>query len=82
MGALGAVDLVVLFGAEKTGDDNTPCAIIEKLQPDIFFKGGDYKIDQLPEAKVVQSYGGEVSIMNLYEGYSTTGTIEKLQKKG
>jgi D-beta-D-heptose 7-phosphate kinase/D-beta-D-heptose 1-phosphate adenosyltransferase len=81
MGALGAVDLVVLFGAEKTGDDNTPCAIIEKLQPDIFFKGGDYTLETLPEAKIVQSYGGEVSIMNLYEGYSTTGTIEKMQKK-
>lgn len=81
MGALGAVDLVVLFGAEKAGDDNTPCAIIEALQPDIFFKGGDYTIDQLPEAKIVQSYGGEVSIMNLYEGYSTTSTIEKLSKK-
>lgn len=81
MGALGAVDLVVLFGAEKAGDDNTPCAVIETLQPDIFFKGGDYTIDQLPEAKVVRSYGGEVAIMNLYEGYSTTGIIEKSQKK-
>lgn len=81
MGALGAIDLVVLFGAEKAGDDNTPCAIIEKLQPDIFFKGGDYTIGQLPEAKIVQAYGGEVSIMNLYEGYSTTSTIEKMQKK-
>jgi D-beta-D-heptose 7-phosphate kinase/D-beta-D-heptose 1-phosphate adenosyltransferase len=81
IGALGAVDLVVLFGAEKAGDDNTPCALIENLQPDIFFKGGDYKIENLPEAKVVHAYGGEVAIMNLYEGYSTTGTIEKMQSK-
>jgi bifunctional ADP-heptose synthase (sugar kinase/adenylyltransferase) len=40
-------------------------------------KGGDYKIDQLPEGKVVLSYGGQVDIMPLYEGYSTTNIINK-----
>jgi len=40
-------------------------------------KGGDYTIDQLPEAKVVQNYGGEVEIMPLYDGYSTTNIIKK-----
>ena len=77
MGALGAIDLVVLFGAEEQGQDNTPCALVGHIQPDVFFKGGDYTIDQLPEAKIVQSYGGEVDIMPLYEGYSTTAIIEK-----
>lgn len=77
---LGAVDMVVFFGAEKAGQDNTPCALIEKARPDIYFKGGDYTIDQLPEAKIVQSYGGEVAIMRMHEGFSTTAIIEKSRK--
>lgn len=77
IGSLSSVDLVVLFGAEKAGQDNTPCALIDSLRPDIFFKGGDYTIDQLPEAKIVQSYGGEVAIMGLEDGFSTTNIIAK-----
>ncbi len=77
MAALGSCDMVVLFGATKEGDDNTPCALVEVLKPDIFFKGGDYTIDQLPEGKIVLSYGGQVDIMPLYDGYSTTNIIEK-----
>ncbi len=81
IGALGAVDLVVLFGAAQDGEDNTPREIIALLQPDIFFKGGDYTPDQLPEAKTVQAYGGEVCIMGLTEGRSTTATIAKMSGK-
>ena len=76
---LKAVDLVVLFGAEQAGEDNTPCALIEELKPDIFFKGGDYKIEQLPEAEIVGSYGGEVKIMGLTAGKSTTAIITKIK---
>lgn len=79
LGALGAVDMVVLFGAEEEGQDNTPCALIEKIRPDIYFKGGDYTIDQLPEAKVMASFGGRTEIMSLYEGHSTTSTIAKMK---
>jgi D-beta-D-heptose 7-phosphate kinase/D-beta-D-heptose 1-phosphate adenosyltransferase len=82
IGSLGSVDLVVLFGAEKQGEDNTPCVLIGNLKPDVFFKGGDYTVDQLPEAKIVQSYGGEVKIMPMYDGYSTTSIIEKSRKSG
>ncbi|MEM6780339.1 MAG: D-glycero-beta-D-manno-heptose-7-phosphate kinase [Pseudomonadota bacterium] len=77
MGAMGSIDMVVLFGAENDDQDNTPCAVVDALRPDKFFKGGDYTIDQLPEAKVVQGYGGEVDIMPVYEGYSTTSIINK-----
>ncbi len=77
IGALGSVDMVVYFGADKQGEDNTPSPVLGQLKPDILMKGGDYTIDQLPEAKVVLSYGGEVEIMTLYEGYSTTNIIQK-----
>lgn len=75
--ALSSVDMVVFFGAEKPEEDNTPSDIIAYLQPDILMKGGDYTVDQLPEGKIVLSYGGQVEIMPLYEGYSTTNIIEK-----
>lgn len=80
LSALSSVDLVVLFGAEQAGEDNTPSGAIAALRPDIFFKGGDYTADQLPEAKIVHSYGGEVSIMPMYDGYSTTAIIAKSRK--
>lgn len=79
IGALASIDLVVLFGALEAGEDNTPCALIEMLKPDIFFKGGDYTIERLPEAKIVQAYGGDVAILSLADGYSTTATIEKMK---
>ena len=77
MGALSSIDMVVFFGAENEDEDNTPCAVVGHIQPDIFMKGGDYTVDQLPEGKVVLSYGGKVEIMPLYEGYSTTNIIKK-----
>ncbi len=80
IGALGCVDMVVFFGATQAGDDNTPCGILGTLKPDVIFKGGDYKVEDLPEAKIVQAYGGAVDIMPLYEGHSTTAIIEKTRK--
>jgi D-beta-D-heptose 7-phosphate kinase / D-beta-D-heptose 1-phosphate adenosyltransferase len=80
IGALGAIDMVVLFGADKAEDDK-PASLIKRLQPDVFFKGGDYTESQLPEAPVVRAYGGEVAIMPLIEGKSTSQTIEKLKEK-
>lgn len=77
MAALGCIDLVVFFGAEKVGEDNTPSGLLDMIRPDLLMKGGDYTVDQLPEAKVVLAYGGAVDIMPLYEGYSTTDIIKK-----
>ena len=42
-------------------------------------KGGDYTLDTLPEAKIVQSYGGRVEFVNMVEGRSTTNIIKKIQ---
>lgn len=78
LSGLAAVDMVVLFGATENGSDNTPCALIDLLKPDIYFKGGDYKPEQLPEAKIVAAYGGETKIMGLTAGHSTTSTIARM----
>ncbi len=76
MAALGSVDMVVIFGKSEDEQD-MPVSLISALRPDIHFKGGDYTIDQLPEAKAVLSYGGSVKIMSLEEGHSTTDMIAR-----
>lgn len=70
--SLGMVDYVILF------DEDTPENLIAELKPDIHVKGGDYKIDNLPEAKIVESYGGKVYIFPLLKEFSTTKIIERI----
>ncbi len=77
IGGLSSVDMVILFGATKHDDDNTACALLDQLKPDVYFKGGDYTIDQIPEAPTVLDNGGEVKVLQVVEGYSTTKAIEK-----
>lgn len=79
LAGLGAVDLVVLFG-QNPHEDDKPVKLVEYLRPDIFFKGGDYQESQLPEAASVRAYGGQVCIMNLFEGHSTTAIIGRARQ--
>ena len=74
VGALKAVDYVVLFG-EQTAEK-----LIAKVKPDVYVKGGDYTLDTLPEAKIVMSYGGKVEFVNMVEGRSTTNVIQKIKQ--
>ena len=73
--ALKAVDHVVLFG-EQTAE-----SLITEIKPDIYVKGGDYTLDTLPEAKIVQSYGGRVEFIPMVAGKSTTNVINKITMK-
>ena len=75
VGALRAVDYVVLFG-EQTAE-----ALIAKVKPDVYVKGGDYTLDTLPEAKIVQSYGGHVEFVQMVAGRSTTNIIGKMSQQ-
>ncbi len=68
------VDYVVLF------DDETPYELINKLQPDFLVKGGDYQEDEIVGADVVKKNGGEVLVIPLLEGFSTTDTIHHIQQ--
>ena len=74
VGALKAVDYVVLFG-EQTAEK-----LIAKVKPDVYVKGGDYTLDTLPEAKIVMGYGGKVEFVNMVEGRSTTNVIKKIKQ--
>jgi glycerol-3-phosphate cytidylyltransferase len=69
---LKAVDYAVIF------TEDTPVEIIEGLKPSIHVKGGDYKKEDLPETEVVERNGGEVRILQLVAGKSTTNVVNKI----
>ena len=72
---LKAVDYVVLFG-EQTAEN-----LISEIKPNVYVKGGDYTLETLPEAKIVQSYGGKVEFIPMVAGRSTTNIINKISTK-
>ena len=71
--ALAAVDAVVVF------EEDTPEAALARLRPDVFAKGGDYTHEELPEARLVESWGGRVVILPYVAGRSTTRLIEEVR---
>lgn len=74
LASLTIVDAVVVF------DDPTPLQLIQNTEPDVLLKGGDYSPDQIVGAEEVVKNGGEVKIVPLVKGYSTTALIEKIQQ--
>jgi len=73
LAALAAVDLVVLFG------EDTPAELIGSLHPDVLVKGGDYRPDEVVGRREVESEGGEVVILPLTEGRSSSGLARLLR---
>lgn len=72
LAALECVDAVVVF------DEATPEALLDILRPQIHAKGGDYRAEELPEYQLVLSWGGEVRILPLLEGRSTTSILSRI----
>ena len=75
VGALKSVDAVVLF------EEDTAEALIAKVRPAVYAKGGDYTPETLPEARIVEAYGGEVVFIPLVAGKSTTNIIERAGRR-
>jgi D-glycero-beta-D-manno-heptose 1-phosphate adenylyltransferase len=73
LAALEAVDAVTLF------EQDTPLELVQLLQPDVIVKGGDYAPDTVVGAKEVRARGGDVVIIPLTPGHSTTLTIDRLR---
>jgi rfaE bifunctional protein, domain II len=74
LAALACVDAACIF------EEDTPHALIEAVRPHIHAKGGDYAgPDALPETPLVRSLGGEVVILPLTPGRSTTRLIQMLE---
>jgi rfaE bifunctional protein nucleotidyltransferase chain/domain len=72
LAALRCVDLVTFF------ETRTPEPLLAQLRPSVYVKGGDYREADLPEAGLVKSYGGEVRILSLVPGRSTTNIIGRI----
>jgi len=69
--ALEFVDAVVVF------DEDTPTQVLERLRPDVWAKGGDYAGADLPEAAVLQEWGGQAVVLPYLDGHSTTALVER-----
>ena len=79
---LASVDWVIPFGEVNGNDfDDTPYDIISQVNPDVLVKGGDYTIDTIVGADLVQNNGGQVAVIEFVDGCSTTKVIEKIQNK-
>jgi len=75
LAALESVDYVVPFSQD------TPLEVIKVVTPNVLVKGGDYTIETIVGSDYVLSQGGEVLTIPIVEGKSTTGIIDKLNKK-
>lgn len=73
LAALEAVDAVTVF------EQDTPLELVRVLQPNVIVKGGDYSPDTVVGATEVRARGGEVIIVPLTPGHSTTSTIHRLR---
>jgi D-beta-D-heptose 7-phosphate kinase/D-beta-D-heptose 1-phosphate adenosyltransferase len=73
LAAFEMVDLVVLF------DEDTPLELIRALRPDVLVKGGDYHEGTIVGAPDVRSWGGDVLVIPLTPGQSTTNIIRTLR---
>jgi rfaE bifunctional protein nucleotidyltransferase chain/domain len=69
---LACVDRVEVF------TEDTPEAVLEKIRPDIWAKGGDYRIADLPEARAIAGWGGRIAVLPYVDGRSTTALIEEV----
>jgi rfaE bifunctional protein nucleotidyltransferase chain/domain len=75
LAALEAVDVVSVFG------EDTPLELVRVLRPDVIVKGGDYAPETIVGAAEVRAWGGEVVVIPLTPGQSTTAIIEKLRER-
>jgi D-beta-D-heptose 7-phosphate kinase/D-beta-D-heptose 1-phosphate adenosyltransferase len=71
LAALEAVDLVVVF------EQDTPRSLIERVRPSVLIKGADYSREQVVGHDIVDAYGGEVLLVELLPGHSTTDIVKR-----
>lgn len=76
LSALSCVDAIEVF------DETTPEVALDRLRPDIFAKGGDYALSELPEAASVARWGGQAVVLPYLEGRSTTSILRAAARRG
>lgn len=73
LAALEPVSLVTWF------DEDTPLQLVGELRPAVLVKGGDYDMTRLPEAALVESWGGQALAIPFVDGYSTTALVRRIR---
>jgi D-beta-D-heptose 7-phosphate kinase/D-beta-D-heptose 1-phosphate adenosyltransferase len=76
LAALEAVDLVVIF------EQDTPLELITQIVPATLVKGGDYTREQVVGHEIVAAQGGEVILVDILQGFSTTSLVERARGGG
>ena len=71
LAALEAVDLVVVF------DEDTPEKLIARVKPTVLVKGSDYTRESVVGHALVEALGGQVVLIDLVPGHSTTSMVER-----
>jgi D-beta-D-heptose 7-phosphate kinase/D-beta-D-heptose 1-phosphate adenosyltransferase len=71
LAALEAVDLVVIF------EQDTPIKLITQIKPSVLVKGGDYTREQVVGHEIVEACGGEVLLVDILQGHSTTSLVDR-----
>ena len=71
LAAIEAVDLVVVF------EQDTPVELIRHVRPKVLVKGGDYRRDEVVGRELVEADGGEVILIDLLPGFSTSKIVRK-----
>ena len=76
LAALESVDLVAIFPELRA------TAFIKQAAPDIYVKGGDYKMETLnaEERAALEEVGSKIEIIPFEKGYSTSGLLERSRK--
>jgi rfaE bifunctional protein nucleotidyltransferase chain/domain len=72
---LACVAYAVIF------DEPTAERLIRTIQPEVYVKGADYAAKPLPERPIVEAYGGQVVLVPLEAGRSTTGLIDEIARR-
>jgi D-beta-D-heptose 7-phosphate kinase/D-beta-D-heptose 1-phosphate adenosyltransferase len=74
LAALEAVDLVAIF------EEDTPIRLIAAIRPIVLVKGGDYTRDQVVGREIVEADGGEVVLVDVLPGFSTTTLVNRARE--
>src|SRR4030081_3498471 len=74
LAALEAVDLIAIF------EEDTPINLITQIKPNVLVKGGDYAREQVIGHEIVAANGGEIVLVDILEGFSTTSLVRRARE--
>jgi len=71
--AMEMVDYVVVF------DEADPYKLIDAIRPNVLAKGGDWKLEEVVGADIVERDGGQIAVIPYLKGFSTSEIIERIR---